>query len=87
MASEVSTSGKDGYARTARYVPGMLVLAPVGVVVTAGGWQDSRIVTALLGIAAAGLSLLRLERGQCHSREDGDQGQADEQLAQRPTGL
>ena len=52
MASEVSTSGKDGYARTARYVPGMLVLAPVGVVVTAGGWQDSRIVTALLGIAA-----------------------------------
>ncbi len=51
VADDGSRSGKDEYARKARYVPGMLMLAPAGVVVTAAGWQDSRIVTALVGIA------------------------------------
>lgn len=51
MADVGSRSNRDEYSRKARYVPGMLMLAPIGVVVAAAGWQDSRIVTALVGVA------------------------------------
>ncbi len=51
VPAESSKSGRDGYARTARYLPGMVMLAPVGVVVAAAGWQDARIVTVLVGLA------------------------------------
>ena len=44
-------SDRDEYARRARYLPGMLVLAPVGIVVAAAGWQDARIVTVITGVA------------------------------------
>jgi hypothetical protein len=44
-------SDRDEYARRARYLPGMLVLAPIGVVVAAAGWQDARIVTVITGVA------------------------------------
>jgi hypothetical protein len=44
-------SDRDEYARRARYLPGLLMLAPVGIVVAAAGWQDARIVTVLVGAA------------------------------------
>ena len=44
-------SDRDEYARRARYLPGMLVLAPIGIVVAAAGWQDARIVTVITGVA------------------------------------
>jgi hypothetical protein len=44
-------SDGDAYAHTARYVPGLLGLAPVGIVVVAAGWQDAKIVTGLLALA------------------------------------
>lgn len=52
-------SDRDEYARRARYLPGMLMLAPVGIVVAAAGWQDARMVTVLIGIAVTlGLPVL-----------------------------
>jgi hypothetical protein len=44
-------SDRDEYARRARYMPGLLMLAPVGIVVAAAGWQDARLVTVLTGAA------------------------------------
>ena len=44
-------SDRDEYARRARYLPGMLMLAPVGIVVAAAGWQDARMVTIIVGAA------------------------------------
>ena len=44
-------SDRDEYARRARYLPGLLMLAPVGIVVAAAGWQDARMVTVVVGAA------------------------------------
>jgi hypothetical protein len=44
-------SDRDEYARRARYLPGLLMLAPVGIVVAAAGWQDARMVTVIVGAA------------------------------------
>jgi hypothetical protein len=51
VADDGSKVVKDEYSRKARYLPGMLMLAPIGVVVAAAGWQDARIVTVLVGAA------------------------------------
>lgn len=41
----------DAYAQRARYLPGLLALAPAWVVVTAAGWQDAKLATALISLA------------------------------------
>lgn len=46
-------SSSDEYVRRARYLPGLVALAPVGVVIVAGGWQDARLVTVLAGAAVS----------------------------------
>jgi hypothetical protein len=46
-------SDRDEYARRARYLPGVLMLAPIGIVVAAAGWQDARMVTVVVGTAVS----------------------------------
>ena len=41
----------DAYAKQARYLPGLLALAPLWVVVVAAGWQDAKAATGLIGLA------------------------------------
>lgn len=47
----MASSATDEYARRARYLPGLLALAPLWVVVLAAGWQDAKIVVGLVGVA------------------------------------
>jgi hypothetical protein len=60
-------------------------MAAVGATPT--GWGQLQLLQGALCIAAPGLALLRLKRGQGHRRQYGHQGQADQQLAQCPAGL
>jgi hypothetical protein len=53
MAMVASRSSRDEYSRRARYLPAMLLLAPVGIVVAAAGWQDARMVTLVVGAAVS----------------------------------
>jgi hypothetical protein len=48
-----SRSSGDEYSRRARYLPGLLMLAPIGVVIAAAGWQDARLVTLISGAAVS----------------------------------
>jgi hypothetical protein len=57
------------------------------LVATPSGLGQLQLLQGALRIAAAGLVLLRLKRGQGHCRQDGHQGQADQQLAQGQAGL
>lgn len=46
-----SGASTDDYSRRARYLPGLLMLAPVGIVAAAAGWHEARLVSVVVGAA------------------------------------